>query len=351
MMFRWDDPWLLLLLVLPLALLVRPSSQGGVAHSGFAVAIACLRPARLPWLWRLLAASGLACLVIAAARPQYGRSLAVRTAEGRDLVLVMDLSYSMTTDDIFAEDGERLDRLRAVNAAAERFIAGRPNDRIGLVFFGNHALLACPPTHDHQTVLDFIRRTEEQQRERWRDGPDGLLGPGTNIGQGLGRALAAIEKTPRGRAILVITDGRDTPAQALEGQAVDPVEAARRCQALGVRVHAISVGDPEGTRTDFEHLMRTGVRRFVPTSYPRGMFLPDPERLREIVGVSGGVSLAANDRAGLERMLERIDELEPSPRQVAIHDDFEDRYPAWLLAGFLLLLLARIVETPWRGGP
>jgi hypothetical protein len=119
--------------------------------------------------------------VVAAARPQYGRSVVEREQAGRDLMLVIDLSGSMQIDDLDDGKGGRQDRLATVVKAAKQFVAGRPDDRAGLVFFGDSALSSCPLTYDHDTVDQFLDRTERQQRALWARGEEGLLGGNTNM--------------------------------------------------------------------------------------------------------------------------------------------------------------------------
>jgi len=346
MHFRFESPWLLLFGLLAfLPLLWRPR-RGGSEFAGFALARLALRRSRRPWLLRLLVAVALAALALAAARPQYGREVVTRSQDGRDLILVIDLSYSMTVDDII-DHGVRRDRLAAVMDAAKRFVAGRPNDRVGLVFFASSALLSCPPTYDTHTLTDFLDRTERQQRELWRRNEDsstekGLLGDGTNLGLGLGTALRALQDPrSKGRALILVTDGKDS--HELPGW-VDPLAAARHAATLGVRIHGIGVGDPQGTMTRPEPF--TGRVRLVRVA---GNLMPDLARLHEITGLADGMAFAANDAAALEAVFRRIDGLEPTPQTVTTREDYADRFFPLLAFAVACLALAILVE-PWMRG-
>ena len=340
--FRFADPWWLALAIAGLLVLWWRPRRGGAAFSGFALAQAALRPSRGPLLYRLLIASGLVLLAVAMARPQAGRAIVEREQAGRDLQLVIDLSGSMQVDDLADEQGQRMDRLAGVMQAAKRFVGDRPNDRIGLVLFGDRALTSCPLTYDHETVIQFIERTEHQQRALWGAGHEkGLLGNATNLGLGLGAALRGLkDPLSKGRAIILITDGADS--RELPNW-IDPVEAARHAHATGVKVYGIGVGNPNGTRS-----VRDAFGRMRTDRLP-GYLLPDMPRLETIVAQADGKAFPANNREGLEQVFKRIDELEPTPRTVRMSEDYTDRF-AWLLAlGTALIALALALEPRLRG--
>lgn len=348
MTFRFESPWLLTLAVLAALVLVIRSRRGGTAFGAYAIAVAAVRPSVGPFVQRLLAAAAILCCVVAVARPQYGRTITERTQAGRDLMLVIDLSLSMQTDDMISDQGETRDRLAAVMEAADRFVAGRESDRIGLVFFGNRAITSCPLTFDHASVREFLTRTENLQRQLWNQngraqGERGLLGDGTNFGLGIGYALRWLEdENSEGKAIVVITDGMDS-VNLPEWE--DPVAAARHAAAKNVRVHCIGVGDPEGDMS--LHGSFGQVRRVPLSRLPQ--FLPNQARLEEVARASGGVALMANNEAGLREVFQRIDELEPTVHAVRQRDDYADRFLPWLAAALVLAGCAVVFDPRWRG--
>jgi Ca-activated chloride channel homolog len=346
MNFRFELPWFLLLTALAAIVLVIRTRRGGAAFGAYGIAAHALRRSYAPIVQRILAATALVLLAIAVARPQYGRTVTERTQAGRDLMLVIDLSLSMQIDDMIGPDGDSRDRLAAVMEAAKQFIAGREGDRIGLAFFGSKSLTSCPLTFDHASVREFLERTEKLQRELWNDpmraqGERGLLGDGTNIGLGIGSALRWLDdEESQGKAIVVITDGKDS-TELPNWQ--DPVLASRHAGAKKIRVHCIGVGNPEGSFTVHNRFGQARRARLSPN------LLPDPARLQEIAKASAGTALMANDEDGLREVFTRIDQLEPSEQHVRSRDDFADHYLSWLIAGLLVASFAVVADPRLRG--
>ncbi len=342
MSFQFGMPWMLAALVLPLLVLVIRPARGGAGFAPTALAARVLRQSRGPFLHRLLFAAGLAALVVALARPQFGNTIVERSQAGRDLMLVIDLSGSMQIDDLATPAGERLDRLGGVMLAAREFIGGRPDDRIGLVFFGDSALMSCPLTYDHETVTQFLERTERQQRELWNKGhEDGLLGGNTNLGLGLGTALKYLkDPTALGRAVILITDGVDT--RQLRNW-VDPLTAGDQAKRLEVSTYGIGVGNPHGTVTQ-----RDPFGRVATMPIPRNM-LPDLGRLQAIATRGGGTAFAANDLPALKDVFSRIDRLQPTPHTITERLDVSDRFTWPLLIGLALIAIALVLEPRLRG--
>lgn len=344
--FRFAQPLALLLLVLPILVLLLPRRRGGSAFGAYPLASLALQRSRGPLILRMLTAAALICGVVALARPQFGRTIIEREKAGRDLMLVIDLSLSMQVDDITPLEGGGRDRLAAVIDAARRFVAGRSGDRVGLVFFGSRAMTSCPPTFDHATVDEFLTRTERLMRACWSDqsrgeGESGMLGDGTNLGLGLGTALRWLtSKSADGRAIVLITDGKDSTN--IPGW-VDPLQAAQAATAKDVRVHCIGVGNPEGTMSvqgEWGSLRRIRVP-------PR--LLPDPARLDSIAKAGGGHSFAANDGESLRRVFQELDVLEPHRHHVRSREDYADRFLPWLIACVACAGLALLGEPRLRG--
>jgi Ca-activated chloride channel homolog len=175
---------------------------------------------RRAWLQLVAVALGL----VALARPQLGERQAELARTGRDLLLVLDLSRSMTVTDVAPN------RLAAAKAAAWETVSASPGDRVGLIVFGGSAFLQLPLTSDHAALKLFLDAAS----------PDDLADPATDLGTALATAGKVFEhEGDRGhRAVLVVSDG-----ESGEG---DLEAATKSLRAEGIPVFALGVGTTGG---------------------------------------------------------------------------------------------------------
>ena len=172
--FAW--PWLLLALPLPwLAARVLPAAQTGfdaALRIPFGDEVRALQTLadRAPRMhWPLLSLIAWALLCVAAARPQQLGAAIQPPQTGRDLLLAVDLSGSMATEDMRL-GGHVVDRLTAVKAVLGDFLDRRVGDRVGLLLFGDRAYAVTPLTADREAV-----------RQQLDDSAVGLAGRETAI--------------------------------------------------------------------------------------------------------------------------------------------------------------------------
>lgn len=154
----------------------------------------------LPATFGLLA---LTCCIIALARPINGYREGGATATGRNLLIALDISRSMETEDV------KPSRLAEARAAAYELIDALPGDKIGLIVFSGDADLVVPLTYDHTALRDAL----EQVNRSWAG-----VG-GTNFGLVLRKAMQDFKRsTPEGstNALVILSDGEDTVNSSLE---------------------------------------------------------------------------------------------------------------------------------------
>ncbi|MDG2308193.1 MAG: VWA domain-containing protein [Candidatus Binatia bacterium] len=291
MEFGW--PWAFALVPLPFVVRrffpAAPQTRAGALRVPFFDSIASMRGGLLPpTLGRraLLAVMTTAWifLVVAAARPMWVGEPVALPAEGRDLMLAVDLSGSMARED-FTLGGRAADRLTVVKEVAEDFIGRREGDRLGLVLFGTRAYLQAPLTFDRPTVQTLL---DEAQI--------GLAGEETAIGDAIGIATKRLRDRPAdSRVLVLLTDG------ASNAGALDPVDAARLAAAEGIRIYTIGVGaDQIAMRSAF------GTRMVNPSADL------DERALSEIADLTGGAYFRAKNIEGLANVYREIDRLEPA---------------------------------------
>ena len=125
-------------------------------------------------------------LVIAAlARPQWLEEPITRTEPARDLLVAVDLSGSMETQDFTDADGRQVDRLTAVKEVLRDFLARREDDRIALIVFGSAAFVQLPFTADKVAVQQMLDETRVR-----------MAGPRTMLGDAIGLAITLFERDP-----------------------------------------------------------------------------------------------------------------------------------------------------------
>ncbi|KNG94598.1 vWA domain-containing protein [Pseudaestuariivita atlantica] len=224
-----------------------------------------------------------ALLVAAMARPVIVGEPAPLPAEGRDIMMAVDLSGSMGREDFLA-NGRPATRLDVVKVAAGDFIARREGDRIGLVLFSDRAYVQAPLTFDRKVVGEFLDEAQV-----------GLTGTETAIGDAIAVSLKRLKDRPEGdRVLVLLTDGANNAG------VTPPLRAAELAKEMGVRIYTIGVGASQMVaNTAF------GQRLVNPSSDL------DEETLTKIADLTGGRFFRATDAGGLAQVYREIDRLEP----------------------------------------
>lgn len=270
------------------------------------------------WLPGLLQIVGLILCVVALARPRIPhRSVEVESV-GLDILLAVDTSGSMQAED-FRRGGVAINRLQVAKGVIREFIESRPNDRIGVVVFGEEAFTQVPLTLDHTTLLDSLDAIEI-----------GIAGArGTAIGSAVAvgaKRLKDLEAPDR--VLILLTDGENNAGR------LTPMQAAEAAAALDITVYTIGVGRKRAlgilTRSDG----------------------PDERALTAVAEVTGGRYFRATDTRSLQKIYATIDELEPSPAKVKELVDYEEQYRMWLVPGMICLGASLLLgQTILRRGP
>jgi Ca-activated chloride channel homolog len=311
--------WLLLALP-PLALWrSRRGPAAAIRYVSVATARAVARTTRARWgRWlpylRLPAA---AMLIVALARPQVAHATSRVQASGVDMMLVLDVSGSMQALDLRL-DGQRADRLTVVKSVVSKFIAARPNDRMGIIAFAGHPYLVSPLTLDHGWLEKSLDRVETGTGE-----------DGTAIGSALAAAVNRLRPSDaKSKIVVLLTDGVNNAGS------IQPSLAAKAAAALGIKVYTIAVG-AEG-RAPIPVVDDAGRRRIV-----MGEVEVDEQTLRNIADLTGGAFFRATDTDSLVAIYDRIDALEKTTRTVNRYEQREEKL-AWAALPGVALLLAEL---------
>ncbi len=337
-MIRFEWPWMVLLLVLPLAqwlmtrrrldaleeyrqrrtTLLYPSLQRlQSAFQGHRPGLS-----RGSLVQRILVVLLWLGLTLALMRPQWLQPFTDEKVAGYDLMLAVDASHSMEALD-FTVNGRQVSRMQVVKGVMGRFIEQRKGDRVGLIIFGNQAFVLSPLTLDRRMVRQLLDNLVPR-----------IAGDGTAIGDAIGLGIKKLRERPPGsRVLILVADGENTAGT------IPPLEAARLAAAEGVRIYTIGVGSHQKEVPIIEE------GRLV---YRSDLGF-DEATMRKIAETTGGAYFRASDANALEEISRRINELEKSKaesRTVWVpHPLFR-----WPLAVALLslLLLGLFPGGRWR---
>lgn len=325
MTFR--SPWMLgLLLVVPAMVVAYRSTQqrrsqrtAALSAQGLVVMSASRMGIRRHVPFALFVAA-LTVLVVGLARPM--TSVRTPRREGT-VILAMDVSNSMKAEDV---DPTRMDAAKTV---ARSFVERQPTAvKIGVVAFGDGAVVVQAPTNTHADVIKAIDRL----------GTEG----GTSMGQALVTALSAIAGKPvtidaealasdsaqvdigffGSATVVLLTDGEETGRP-------DPVSVAEVASVAGVRVHTIGIGTPAGTVVTIDGFS-------VATAL-------NSDLLEEVASITDGSYYEGNDAGGLEKISKSID------LRFKVVSEYTEVTGLFSAAGIVLLFAGALLSVHWFG--
>jgi Ca-activated chloride channel family protein len=334
---QFQYPWLLgLLALLPVYALLRgrvgklaalrfPSAD--IARAAGAAARAAA--GRLLLFLRLLA---VALCIVALAGPRFANDHTETQASGVDIMLVLDLSWSMMALDM-GPPSERISRFSIASQVLEDFVRKRPNDRLGLIVFSAVPYLASPLTLDHDWLIENLHRLHV-----------GLI---RDLGTAIGDATAAGAKRLKGlkdsksRIIILLTDGDNNKGD------IDPVPAAQLAAALGVKIYSIGIGiEQPCTLPLFDPA--TGKLQLTPAGNLIPGIVLQPANytvLGKMSALSRGKFYRATNRRELQRIYNEIDRLEKTQIKLRRFTTYRPLYQWPLLAAFGLLALELVLAN------
>ncbi len=314
-------PWVLFFLILVPAMLVwywyaGRKKQPSITYSSLKIfsTVPASWKERFKHVPAVLRALAVGLLIVALARPQSYSSGQNVSTEGIDIVMALDISGSMISEDL------KPNRVEAAKKVIDNFIDDRPNDRIGLVVFAREAFTQCPLTIDHSVLKNLLKKVEP-----------GMVPDGTAIGNGLADAVNRLKNSEaKSKVIILLTDGVNNSGE------IDPLTAAEIAKTFGVRVYTIGVGTegqaPYPVQTPF------GTRyQMMPVQIDEGL-------LQNIARITGGQYFRATDNRTLRNIYSRIDQLEKTKINVTSYRNAAELFYGWLGAAMALLLIELLLS-------
>ena len=317
--------WGLLLIPLLIALFVQAERRGHRRLQEFVsarllpqLAATVNRPRRITrFALQLL---GIALALVSLAQPRWGYTFEDVKRKGLDLLIAVDTSRSMLSNDV---QPSRLDR---VKLAVQDLINELQGDRVGLIAFAGRAFLQAPLTIDYDAVVEAITDLDTKTI------PEG----GTNISSAITLATQSFGKSATGnRALIIFTDGEE-----LSG---DAVKTAKEAADAGVRIFTVGVGTPQGSLIPVTS--DDGQTAFVKDSAGQVVKSKlDDKRLREIAQATGGfyVHLESGPRTMEQIQNEGLAKMQAAEMDVRLSRRPIERYE-WPLSAALIALAFSIL--------
>ena len=321
--FRFANPNILWLLIVVVALVVlflvsRMGSHKALRRFGD---LRLLRPLmkgvsegklRVKFAIEMLA---LVCLIIAAARPQFGSKLETVKKEGIEVMVCLDISNSMLAEDIQPNRLERAKRLLS------RLVDNLDNDQVGLIVFAGEAYTQLPITNDFVSAKMFLQSID----------PRMVSLQGTAIGAAINLAVRSFTPNEASeKAIVLITDG--------ENHEDDAQGAAANALAKGIHTNVIGIGSTQGALVP-DDSGRPGSYRKDASGNPVTTRL-DEQMAQAIAAAGQGIyAHADNTNSAVQTLTESLGQLKTTELESHVYADYDDKFMPFLVIALILLLI------------
>nr|WP_308535058.1 VWA domain-containing protein [uncultured Prevotella sp.] len=243
-----------------------------------------------------------ALVVMVLARPQTHQPLSKDYSNGINIMLAMDVSTSMLSQDVTPN------RMEVAKDVANEFISSRPTDNIGLTIFAGEAFTQCPMTTDHVSLTNLLMNIRPDISA------NGLIKDGTAIGMGLANAISRLKNIKaKSKVIILLTDGSNNMGD------ISPKTAAEIAKKFGIRIYTIGLG---------------GDQPMDASSKTVGEI--DYNTLQEIAVLTNGEFYRAQSRQELSQIYKDIDKLEKTKIE---NKNYGKRYEAYMPFAFFALII------------
>ena len=321
--------WLLLLpALLSIAALVLRRNRGQawrkLVSAAHVDALVVRRPLWNRVLPAVLALLAMGCVILALARPINGYRETSATDSGRNLLIALDISRSMETEDV------KPSRLEEARAAAYELINALPTDKIGLIVFSGEADLVVPLTYDHTALRDAL----EQVNRGWAGAG------GTNFGRVLRKAMQDFKRSaPEGtNALVILSDGEDTVDSSLD--------IAEEAKKSGLLVITVGIGtEAGGAIPDVQG--ENGLWQDANGKHVISKL--NPKALQDFAKATGGSFFAMTANANLaEFARSAVQKLDRHEEAHSIAKTPNDLFHYFAGIALLLVIVAILSRTAWK---
>ncbi|MBN1199253.1 MAG: VWA domain-containing protein [Bacteroidales bacterium] len=254
-------------------------------------------------------------LVFVLIGPQTGSKLENVQRKGIDLIIALDVSNSMLTQDI------KPSRIERAKQSISRLIDKLEGDRIGIIVFAGKAYTQLPITTDYAAAKLFISTIN----------PGMIPTQGTAIGEAIEMAINSLNDSKRNKALVIISDGEDHEGNVLE--------QAERAAAKGISIYTIGMGLPEGGPIpEYNGDLMVGFKKDRDGNPIVSQL--DETLLQQIATIGKGLYVrATNSETGLNKIFDDINAIQKSEIESKQFSDYENQFQYFLAIALILLIL------------
>ena len=272
---------------------------------------------------RILFLAGLFFLTISASGPQIGTRIKPIERKGVDLVIALDTSTSMDSDDVTPS------RLKKSKFEIARLIQNLKGDRVAIIVFAGTSHLYLPLTTDYEAALLFLNQIDTKM----------IPTQGTSISSALNTAISAFQDDPeKFKVLLLVSDGEDHEGEALE--------IANNASKVGMIINTIGVGSKLGSLVPIQST-KSNERSFKRNKEGNLITsIPNERVLQEIAEAGKGKPFwFSNNGDSYKMILAEIDNLEKKIISTHEYSEYEDRYQIFGLLSFIMILISLTLPT------
>ena len=326
-MFRFANPeYLYLLFVIPLLIAIYLYSvrarKKTIKKYGNPVLLSQLMPEvstkrQHLKFWTLLTA--ISVLVFVIAGPQFGSKLETVKRQGVEIMICLDVSNSMLSEDVTPN------RLERAKQMLSRMIDSFTDDKVGLIVFAGDAYTQLPITSDYISAKMFLSSIN----------PSMVSTQGTAIGAAINLALRSF--TPNefsGKTILIITDG--------ENHEDDAIKAASTAAERNIKVNVVGIGTPQGAPIP---ISGGGINNFLKDNAGNVVITQLNEQMcQDITAAGKGIYVRAdNTNTAIRTLQNEIDKMDKAELDSKVYSEFDEHFHtlAWIV--FVLLMIELII--------
>lgn len=304
----------------------RPSLQ--FSSLRFATGVSPTLRAQLRWVPGILGFLSAVLAVVALARPQLANIKQKRNVEGIDIMMVLDVSDSMSIEDMDPN------RLEASKQMIRDFVVKRVSDKIGLVVFSGESYTRVPLTLDYPVLLQSVKEVQTSRNIKM----------GTAIGVALANGAARLkESTAKSRIMIFLTDGENNSGT------IDPLTALEIAKQYKIKIYTIGAGQDGDAQLPVVTMDAFGrkIKRYQPIHSK-----VNDELLSKMASETGGKYYRAKNKVSLENVFQDIDRLEKSKIEIEQYTEFSELFPKYLAWSLILAALAMVLgQTVFRRAP